>query len=472
MKSKEDNFLKFHKLHHVNSALVVFLFIFLYVMVCIYLSSKESNIVGYQVKNGKLAENRIYNGIAIRDENVVNSSATGYAALFLSEGERAAYKDVVYAIDESGKIADLIIKDPGEESSLKAKDMDSLKQRVMLFSKEFDESLFEDALIFEDAISDEIKRLENRQLFVNVEEVSNSHVNDVINYYQSGVSGIVSYYKDGFEGKKPDELTKEDFDTEKYSAEYVFNDSFVEAGNFIYKYTNNENWQLCIFVPNEELSRIKEDDYLDVRFLKTQTNSWGNVHIVKNLEDGAIVSLSFTNSMVSFVKDRFVEIELLIEEDTGLKVPNTSITDNTFFLIDKDFIQEGVNDANYGVNRQAISDSGSVTVKFTEVNVVKKTDDYYYVQMSGLSQGDVLYYVESEKNNYNKDHDQTFVVGKQGTLKGVYNINKGYADFKQIDILYSNDEYSIIKSASVNGLRAYDYIALDASVVTDKDFVY
>lgn len=472
MKAKEDNLEKFPKKHHINPGLVVFAFIFLYLIVCIFLSTKESNIVGYQVKTGTLAENRIYTGIAIRDENVVNCNNTGYVALFISEGERTAYRDVVYAIDESGKISDLTIKDPSTPSSLESKDLDSLKQRVMLFSKEFDETLFEDALLFEDSISDEISRLENRQLLASVEEINNSHINDLITFYKSGVSGIVTYYKDGFENKKPEDLSAEDFNSENYAAEYVYNDSFVEAGSFIYKYTNNENWQLCIYVPNEELSRLKEDEYVDVRFSKTQTNSWGRVHIVKALEDGAIVSLSFTNSMVSFVKDRYVEIELLIEEDTGLKVPNTAITDNTFYLIDKDFVQENVNGYNYSVNRQVISNSGNITTNAMEITVVNEADDYYYVQMSGLSQGDVLHYVESEKNNYNQDHDLTFVVGKQGTLKGVYNINKGYADFKQIDILYSNEEYSIIKSKSANGLRAFDYIALDASVVTDKDFVY
>ena len=92
--------------------------------------------------------------------------------------------------------------------------------------------------------------------------------------------------------------------------------------------------------------------------------------------------------------------------------------------------------------------------------------------MSGLSIGDVLYYTPMEGVQTAPDQPLTFTVGKQGTLVGVYNINKGYADFKQIEVLYSNDEYSIVKSNSYTGLRAYDYIALDSSQVTDKDFVY
>ena len=60
------------------------------------------------------------------------------------------------------------------------------------------------------------------------------------------------------------------------------------------------------------------------------------------------------------------------------------------------------------------------------------------------------------------DSNATFTVGKTGTLKGVYNYNKGYADFKQIEVLYNNEEYSIVKSKTRYGLRVYDYIILDA----------
>ena len=53
---------------------------------------------------------------------------------------------------------------------------------------------------------------------------------------------------------------------------------------------------------------------------------------------------------------------------------------------------------------------------------------------------------------------------------GVYNKNKGYADFKQIQILYQNEEYSIIRSNTEYGLIEYDYIVLDAETVDENEF--
>lgn len=51
-------------------------------------------------------------------------------------------------------------------------------------------------------------------------------------------------------------------------------------------------------------------------------------------------------------------------------------------------------------------------------------------------------------------------------------MNKGYADFKQINILYQNEEYSIVKSNTQYGLSVYDYIVLDATTVNEDELIY
>ena len=67
---------------------------------------------------------------------------------------------------------------------------------------------------------------------------------------------------------------------------------------------------------------------------------------------------------------------------------------------------------------------------------------------------------------------EKYAISKRGSLTGVYNINKGYADFKQINILYQNDEYAIVKSNTQYGLNVYDYIVLDSEAVEDNEFIY
>ena len=53
-----------------------------------------------------------------------------------------------------------------------------------------------------------------------------------------------------------------------------------------------------------------------------------------------------------------------------------------------------------------------------------------------------------------------------------YNINKGYAVFKQIEVLSTNGEYYTVKKNMDYGLSVYDHIVLDAGTVTEGQIIY
>ena len=61
---------------------------------------------------------------------------------------------------------------------------------------------------------------------------------------------------------------------------------------------------------------------------------------------------------------------------------------------------------------------------------------------------------------------------KRKKLKGVYNINKGYAVFKQIKILCESEEYYVVEEGNDYGLANYDHIALDSDSVKENDVVF
>ena len=114
--------------------------------------------------------------------------------------------------------------------------------------------------------------------------------------------------------------------------------------------------------------------------------------------------------------------------------------------------------------RQTFTEDNEITSEFVETPIynIDEEEGLYYVDESVLNVGDVL---------YKEDSSETLTVSKQASLTGVYNINKGYADFKRIIVLYDNEEYSIVESNTQYGLRPYDYIALEASTVVADQFV-
>ena len=114
--------------------------------------------------------------------------------------------------------------------------------------------------------------------------------------------------------------------------------------------------------------------------------------------------------------------------------------------------------------RQCYLENGNISSEFVETDAYSydETEGVYYMDTSVLKAGDVLYKTDSQ---------DTYTVSKRATLIGVYNVNKGYADFKQINILYQNDEYSIVRANTTYGLNVYDYIVLDGSAVSDDQII-
>ena len=179
--------------------------------------------------------------------------------------------------------------------------------------------------------------------------------------------------------------------------------------------------------------------------------------------EGTFVVLSFRNYVSSFVNDRFMDIEIVMEEKTGLKIPNTSIVEKEFFLIPEEYGTVLDDDGSVYFNIQSYNDKGQLANVEIKTEIYDNKYGYYYINAPEIELGTVIIKLDST---------QSFTASKKGTLIGVYNINKGYADFRQITIQYQNEEYSIVTPNSTYGLRAYDYIVLDASTVNDDDIIY
>jgi hypothetical protein len=250
------------------------------------------------------------------------------------------------------------------------------------------------------------------------------------------------------------------FDETEYTKTQLINNNLVKNGDPVYKICTSEEWSVIIREDDpEKVKQLEELGYVKVRFIKNQDESWGKVSSFTNAENETFVQFTFTNSMITFCRDRFLDIELITEDDSGLKIPNSSIVNKEFYIVPKAYIIKN-NDNSTGVLRVKYDEQGNETSEFVTVEIYSETETAYYLDISSFRSGDTLIMTDS---------NQRFTVSKTASLIGVYNINKGYADFRQISILYQNDEYSIVKSNTLYGLNVYDYIVLDSSVIDTSD---
>jgi hypothetical protein len=274
--------------------------------------------------------------------------------------------------------------------------------------------------------------------------------------------GLLLYYIDGYENVTTDTFTDDMFDEAAYQKQSNSLNSTVNSGSFLYKLVTSELWNIVLPIDETTASKLIDSSVVQIRFVKDDKKMYANCELVnKGGKDYLILSLK--SSMIRYARDRYVEIELLLSEETGLKIPISSITEKEFYTIPIEYFSKGGDSDADGLLIKSTDADGEAITEYVSPTIYYETDDFYYVDSEDVTAGDIV-----QKSN----SSATYTIGTDtATLKGVYNINKGYAVFKQIDILYQNADYAIIQTGTTYGISLYDHIALDGTTVNENDLI-
>ena len=444
-------------INNINIGMVFFAVMAIYIIISVITYFRRDHIVGYEVMEGALSTNNIYDAVAVRDEKIIESDTAGYVNYFATEGGRVAVGNLVYTVDESGQLLDYLKSQGSEEVSLSEEDLAELRTQIVNFDSSFDPLNFHTVYDFKVSLDGTVQKLSNSSVLSNIQSLNaNSGTLQSINYKFAPDTGIVVYSTDGYEDLTLEKMNSAVFDNSTYEKHQLINNTLVKAGDPVYKLCTSEEWSVIIEEDDEKkVQELVDLEYVKVRFIKNQDESWGKVSAYTNADGESFVQLTFTNSMITFCRDRFLNIELITEDDTGLKIPNSAIVDKNFYLVPKDYVIKN-NDNSTGVLRVKYDEQGNETSEIVGVSIYNETETDYYIDTDTLRSGDTL--IKTDSND-------RYTVSKTDSLIGVYNINKGYADFRQISILYQNEEYSIVRSNTTYGLNVYDYIVLDSTTV-------
>ncbi len=462
MATKQSKVRNYRKPLNLNIGVVIFIVIFLYVAFCVVMSFQTTHIVRYEVKKGSIATNNIYRGIAIRKETVVDATRTGYINYMTYEGERIAKGDNVYAIDETGKLSEQIQESLADSNSLTEKELLTLRTELVNYMHGFREEQFNSIYEFKYSLQNTLLKLANNNMIAKID----GGIKGVgeITKEKAPATGIVTFWTDGYEALTAEGVNEACFAEKDYKKNTLLNNAILEAGDAAYKISTDENWSIVLPMDAAYAQELEKLEYIKVKFRKNQYESWGKAKALHNGDGNTYLQLSFTNSMITFVGDRYIDVELIIHDEEGLKIPRTSIVEKEFYLIPERFLLDSSVQGKCNYMKQVYDENGNPGTELitTDVYSYDKETGEYYVDAALLNAGDVLRKAEGQ---------ETFTVSKRATLIGVFNMNKGYADFKQISILYENEEYAIVKANTQYGLNVYDYIVLDAETVKDDQFI-
>ncbi len=420
-------------------------------MLFLYLTRKS--IASYEVVYGTIAGNYRYNALAIKEEEIVKSDISGNIAYYAREGAKAHTGMIVCAV---GVLNTASGKENGIVTELSEDSMTQAKDEIMSFAVNFNEDAFSSTYGFKSDMQGVI-------LQSSIDEDAGTYVSGS---YAAQKPGFVLYSVDGMEDLTADTLSVSDFNSASYQNMNLRLKSAVNAGDPIFKLVTNDTWDLCFPVDNALRRDLEGVDKVKVRFLKDNSTFSAHIEIVEG-KDGTYGKVTLTSSLVRYVTDRYLEIELILNRASGLKIPVTSISEKTFVEIPEEYatVNEDTTSEIYLI-RETFAADGSSTTSGVNASVYSfdRETGHYLVNTSLFETGD--YIIMPGTNRKYQITDETM-----RTIQGVYNINKGYAVFREVNILDENEEFCIVNPGNVYGLSAHDRIALDASKVDTDDIV-
>ena len=470
------------KLLTFNISTIMFGALLLYMIITVVLYATSSHVTTYQVTTGPLTKNPVCTALALRSEEVITAENSGYIEYYATEGMQVRKDGSVYSIsnEQQENTAVALSDEQMEEVRSSAEhfyDTYSYKYQVrgtILQAAKAETS--QATQTSEDSQTASSEEGENTDSVAGSAVTGNSISIGNQDVYTAPEAGIVVYSTDGYENKTADSLVEEDFNQMAYQKENLITGNEIQTGDSVYKLITSENWTLMVPLTDQMAAALAGRESIQVKFVKDGESQNGSLSIV-NIGSQKVAKIELINGMTRYAGDRFLEVELVINTQSGLKIPVSSIVEKEFYTVPLDFLTQGDNGDTQGFLKQ-IGSGDSSSSEFIDATIYRQVDaqgneitentqdtsgGLCYVDKDTLNEGDIL---------IKPDSGETFTVGQVDNLQGAYNINQGYAVFRQIKILDQNEEYCIVEEGTSYGLRAFDYIARDGSTVSEEEILY
>ena len=464
--AKNKKIVRYRKPLNINVGMIIFAMIFVYLSFSVYTYLRRDHVQFYEVVEGSIVNNKEYNGILFRDETVENAPQTGYVNYYVREGKRAGAGSRVYSLDETGELGKFLEENQSSGMSLSAENLADLKKQLSSFCLSYKDQRFESVYDAKYSLQASVAEYMNFNALGDMDAQLQAQG---INYKQISTPqpGIISYVTDSFEGVAPEEVTADSFDRSQYTRQ-VGRAGEIEEGTPVYKIITSENWSIVFQMDDKDKEQFADQDTLTIEPLGSDMKFRGKYSMFTGSDGNLYGRLDLDRYMIQFESERFMTFEISSEETQGLKIPVSSVMEKEFYTIPVDYMTTGGNatEDEAGFNKEVYGEGGKASIEFVTPEIYSSTDEYYYVEKSDdglLKSGDYL---------VKPDSNERFQVGPTAKLTGAYNINKGYAVFKQVKELANSGEYYIVEKGTKYGLSVYDHIVLDASTVSDGQIVY
>lgn len=457
---QESNILKYRKKRHLNIGIVIFGIIFIYLIATIVMYLTAPHITVYEVRQGSILKDHAYTGLAIREETVVYADASGYVNYYVEDNSKVKVGTNVYTLSDQKLEFKETVSDA--ELHLTETEFHSLLLKIQAYNNQFQESDFSATYQLKNELQNSLNKIASQSKSDQLKAMLSSGTYSNLIVKSAMKDGIIVYSVDGMEDLTTETVSLDDLRKSSYKKTALTSNTQIAAGNPIYKLVTSDNWCLLIEISDETREALESKSTVTVNFKKDNQEIRAGLSFLE-LTNTTVACLSFDDSMIRYANERYLDIELILEDESGLKIPKSAETSKEFYVVPRTYLTQGGNSSKDGVLRQTTDADGNTITEFLQVTVYYEEDETIYLDPNVFEEGDTL---------LKPDSTEVYPLEEKKALKGVYCINKGYAVFRQIKILCESDEYYIIEEGSSFGLSNYDHIALDSQNIQENDVVF
>jgi len=445
-------------------------------------------VVGY----GSVDVPRIMSGIIVRDETVYLAPASGVVVFNVADGTRVRRGAVVSNIEDVSSIAQLSAQNDyltrrildiqnlrGDVSSVtdaveQINDTIALDLNLRLLSLTVGsnrESLYSLTHSLEQSIELRNDLLLNENAGA-VRELVNEHraytamISESRTAMTAIESGIVSHVVDGFEDVlNPSNIH---YITREQTRMYVGRDSFeqnltVEEGDTVFRIIESNVWYIASYIDNDLITDWTPNRAVQI-YIEKDGDFVGHpfwVHTVTRRSDSeSFVTLRSDVQIQDFLDMRTVSFKTYDSVYSGIKIPETAITERTFLRIPERYVSTVRHNITV-VNRQVGSSIEQETIHIKVLRGIERDENYVYIlqDFDNVRRGDTIL--------LNSHDTEGYVISELVTASGVFRTNTGIATFVSVntDGMVSGDAGYVILDPELNrgGLRQHDRIVRDSN---------
>ncbi len=454
-----NNLVSLKKNRELRIGLLIAAVIMIYVFFHIYTFLTKVEIPLYEVQPGSIYTVSQKEGMILRDELLVTTEIAGYINYYFSEGTRISKNTTVYSIDSNRNMYDLLAGNPSE---IKLSGQNLLELKELLQTTIINVSAG-DVSETKSKITTGYQRMIDETLMAQLTEiVTQTGITSNFHVVPSLASGIISYVYDDYTNYTIQDVSKYCF-SEEYTSSSLYSMELITANSPVYKIITGDEWSIVVMLDESLYGALLGKESVTF-YINNEIRVTAPISCFRK-DDVYFAQISMDKYLSNYSSERFVTIKFELEETTGLKIPETAITLKDYYRIPEKYVVLGGNSTEKGLMVEEYNtETGTLQYTFYPITVFYTENGFVYVDCKDFTKETYIY----ESESASRVMLYTFIT----KLEGAYNINKGYAVFKRIERLKTENGYVIVKKGSVSGLSAYDHIALNAAEVVEDAVIY